>query len=89
MDFPCPSFFVQIILKFANVIATLTVQQSVDICIKKIILINIQTSKVEVTALCDCNCNNYQATNHSVCNSKDFEVKAKMVIISIISNTCC
>jgi len=28
---------------------------------------------VEVTALCDCNCNGYQATNHSVCNSKDFE----------------
>ena len=89
MDFPCPSFFVQIILNFANVIATVTGQQCVDICIKKIILIKIQMSKVEVTAFCDCNCNGYQATNHSVCNSKDFEVKATMVIISIISNTCC
>ena len=89
MDFPCPSFFVQIILKFANVIATVTGQQCVDICIKKIILIKIPMSKVEVTALCDCNCNGYQATNHSVCNSKDSQVKATMVIISIISNTCC
>ena len=84
MDFPCPSFFVQIILNFANVIATVTGQQPVDICIKKIILIKIQMSKVEVTAFCDCNCNGYQATNHSVCNSKDSQVKAIMIIISNI-----
>ena len=88
MDFPCPFFFCTNHFEIANVIATVPVQQSVDICIIKIILIKIQMSKVEVTALCDCNCNGYQATNHSVCNSKDVQVKATMIMISsLLSNS--